>query len=81
MVGMATKLQMSHAEQCGALVQGFSIIQGFRQRELAELLGLAQSSISARLAGRTPFTVEEIATLAAAFDVEPGDLIPAVVTP
>ena len=65
----------------GALVQGFATIEGYRQTELAQLLGLTQSSISARLAGRTPFTVAEIATLAGAFDVEPGDLIPPVVTP
>lgn len=78
---MTELVRPTHTEQVGALVHGFATIQGYRQVDLAELLGLTQSSISARLAGRTPFTVAEIATLAGAFDVEPGDLIPAVVTP
>lgn len=45
----------------------------------ADLLGLPQSSMSARLNGHTRFTAEEIATLAAWLDLEPCLLIaPAV---
>lgn len=77
---MPTQQQSSYAAQCGALVGGFAALAGLRQADLARLLGLTQSSISARLAGRTPFTVAELAILAAEFDVDAGDLIPPAVT-
>ena len=34
--------------------------QQLRQRDLAPILGLAQSSVSARLNGRTPLSINEV---------------------
>lgn len=69
----------THAEQTGALVRGFLLTQNVSHSTAAELLDLPKSSVSARLAGDTRFTAEEIATLAAYLDLDAGDLIaPAV---
>lgn len=46
-----------------------------RQVDLAEVLGMSQPSLSQRLTGRYPFTVDELDRLAQFFDVEPADLI------
>ena len=48
-----------------------------RQSELCALLGLSQGSVSLRLSGRVPFTVEEIVQVASYFDVQPGQMLQA----
>lgn len=76
---MCTSASPTHAEQTGDLVRGFMAQAGVTVLAAADLLGLPQSSMSARLNGRTRFTAEEIATLAAWLDLEACLLIaPAV---
>ena len=48
---------------------------GVTQTALAERLGLTQPAVSARLAGRTPITVDELQIIADALGVEPADLL------
>lgn len=38
--------------------------QGYRQRDLAALLGLSQATVSARMTGRIDFTVSEVRAIA-----------------
>jgi transcriptional regulator with XRE-family HTH domain len=46
------------------------------QSDLATALGVSQPAVSARLAGRTPFTVAELATAARVVDVPLSQLLP-----
>lgn len=46
------------------------------QTDLAEVLDLPQSSISARVRGRVPFRLDEIELLSAFLDVPLSELIP-----
>lgn len=48
---------------------------GVTQIALAERLGLTQPAVSARLAGRTPITVDELRTIAAFLNVPVADLV------
>lgn len=49
--------------------------RGLTQTTLAERLGLTQPAVSARLSGRTPITVDELRTIAAALGVPVSSLI------
>ena len=51
------------------------------QVEMAELLGVAQQGISARLQGKTPFTLNEIFVLSEAFGIRPAVLLGEPPTP
>lgn len=46
-----------------------------RQADLANVLGLSQPSISARLAGRTPITLDELDLIAGHLGVDVVDLL------
>lgn len=45
------------------------------QAEMAELLGVSQGSISARLNGHAQFTLDELDVLAARFGIDAADLL------
>ena len=45
------------------------------QAQLADVLGISQAGVSARMRGRTPFDVNELGSLARAFGVRPADLV------
>ena len=51
------------------------------QTELAEILGLTQSTVSKRLLGKIAFSVDELDTVAAAFGVHPAVLMGGVAQP
>lgn len=45
------------------------------QADVAAALGLSQAAVSRRLSGAVPFDVAELATIAAALDVDIADLV------
>ncbi|MGO2619532.1 MAG: helix-turn-helix domain-containing protein [Glutamicibacter ardleyensis] len=49
--------------------------RGYQQRDLAEAIGLKQSSASLRLNGKVPFTLDDIASIAAWMEISIADLI------
>ena len=51
------------------------------QTELAEILGLTQSTVSKRLLGKIAFSVDELEMAAAAFGVHPAVLMGGVAQP
>lgn len=46
------------------------------QARVAETLGLTQSSVSKRLRGATPWTLDELLAIARILNVSPADLLP-----
>ncbi|WP_442867695.1 helix-turn-helix domain-containing protein [Citricoccus sp. NR2] len=48
---------------------------GYRQADIAQLLGIAQGQVSARLRGRIQFTLEQLMIIAAEFEISLGDLL------
>lgn len=46
-----------------------------RQRELAEVLGISQPQVSARLRGDVAWSVDDLATIAQWLGISPADLI------
>lgn len=49
--------------------------RGLRQGDLARIWGISEMSVSRRMNGATPITTDELATVAAAFGLEVGDLL------
>ena len=48
---------------------------GFRQVDIANALGLAQTQISARLRGQRPFTFEQLVTISSTMGITLGELL------
>ena len=48
---------------------------GLRQRHLAEILGISQAQVSARLRGQVSWNLDELDLLATAFGVQPGEFM------
>lgn len=61
----------------GANVRAEMARRGIVQAQLAAQLGMAQQSLSARLAGRIPFDINELTLVAGVLDVPLGTLLPA----
>lgn len=57
------------AERTGANVRAEMARRGLSQVALAEQLGISQSMLSNRLAGKTVFNIDELTRIAAALDV------------
>lgn len=57
------------AEQTGANVRAEAARRGMTQMELAQQLGMSQSMLSYRLAGKTVFNIDELTRVAAALQV------------
>jgi transcriptional regulator with XRE-family HTH domain len=53
--------------------------RGLRQGDLARIWGISEMSVSRRMNGLTPISTEELSRAAAAFGMQPGDLLPAQV--
>lgn len=47
-----------------------------RQREVAAALGVTQATVSLKLSGRRPLTLNDLERLAVLLDVSPRDLLP-----
>ncbi len=52
-----------------------------RNRDLARYLGVSESTLSKKIHGDRPWTVEEFAGIAAFFQVPIGDLMPQIIPP
>lgn len=66
----------SYSQRVAAEVRGHAARQGIMQKELARILGMHPSQITARMRGRTAFTLDELAVLAKVFGIQPADLMP-----
>jgi transcriptional regulator with XRE-family HTH domain len=53
----------------------------YTQRFLAEKLDMSQSALNRRMTGVQPWDVEELTALAALFEMDVRDLLPAAATP
>lgn len=49
--------------------------RGYQQRDLAEAIGLKQSSASLRLNGKVPFTLDDLASIAAWMEISIAELV------
>ena len=49
--------------------------RGYRQRHLADFLAVSQASVSAKLAGKTPFLIGELSAIASWFEITLGELL------
>ncbi|MGP9584997.1 helix-turn-helix domain-containing protein [Micrococcaceae sp. AOP34-BR2-30] len=59
----------------GGEVRAWMARLGIRQKDLAELLGVAQPRVSARLRGDVTFDIEELVLIAQHFGVSLGELL------
>lgn len=64
------------ADVVASKIRGQLAAQRIRQEDLASALGLHQTSVSARLSGRTPWTLVEVIDVAAFFGVPLSELVP-----
>jgi transcriptional regulator with XRE-family HTH domain len=62
-------------------VRGEMARKGFTQTRVASALGVSQASVSARLRGVTPFSIDELVTLAQVLDVPLDRLLEGVEVP
>lgn len=51
--------------------------RGLRQQDIAPVLGLSQASVSDRLTGKTPFTLEDLERIAEHLGIRVADLLEA----
>jgi transcriptional regulator with XRE-family HTH domain len=63
------------AQRTGDNVRAEMARHGLSQAALAEQLGMSQSMLSARLAGKVPFNVDELAAVATALAVPSSTLL------
>jgi plasmid maintenance system antidote protein VapI len=68
---MATNLNMTVAATVRALARG----RGLRTVDVQEAIGVSHGTINNRLNAKTPWTAEEVDTLARLFDVTVRDLL------
>ncbi len=68
----------SPTECVAANVRSVMARQRISQTELASALGMRQQSLSRRLQGKTPITVDEAYAMAAALGVNPSDVFEGV---
>lgn len=57
-------------------VRGVAAEKRFTQQRIAEVLGIARTTLTERIQGRVPFSAPEIYALANAFDVPLARLFP-----
>lgn len=62
-------------DQLRANVRELLDLRRWTQTELADRLGQSQPWLSKRLTGTTPFQIEDVDAIAAAFDLSPSDLL------
>ncbi|MGO1662587.1 MAG: helix-turn-helix domain-containing protein [Micrococcaceae bacterium] len=66
---------LTTSQLVGAEVRAWMARLGFRQKDVAQLLNLAQPGVSARLKGHVAFNVEELATISQGFGISLGELL------
>jgi transcriptional regulator with XRE-family HTH domain len=66
----------NYSQRVAAEVRSHAARQGIPQKDLATALGFVPSQISKRMRGTVAFTLDELATLAELFGVEPAELMP-----
>lgn len=62
----------------GRNIRAEMVRRGIRQVDLADSIGMLQSSLSVRLSGRVAFDVNELHAVAGVLDVPVGDLLASV---
>lgn len=67
--------QISTNALVGREVKSWMARLGYRQTDVAKLLGVAQPRISARLRGQAPFTIDELLSIAQGFQITLGELL------
>lgn len=72
---MAAQEQGELSGRVSSEVRAWMGRRGIRQQELADAMGVSRQAISARLAGRTQWTVDDLAAAANALDVEVTTLL------
>lgn len=68
-------MPMGLPERVARNVKAEASRQGTQQREIADVLGIAQQAVSARLNGRTPLTLRDLDVLAQLWRMDVSDLI------
>lgn len=62
-------------ERVAAVVRGQMSVYGVTQTRLAAVLGVTQQTVSAKKAGKTPFTLDELELIAPMFGMEADELL------
>ncbi len=75
MTSQPSTTRVRTSDVVSAEVRAWAARHGLRQKHLSEILGISQPQVSARLNGHLPWNTDEIDALAAAFGIEPGDLM------
>lgn len=75
MTAQVKEMPSPFARRVGGAVRALMARHQVKQVELATVLGVNQSGISYRLSGRTPFDVNELATIARLFGMTVADLV------
>ena len=68
--------QLSINAAISVTMSQYLFVEGMSRSDLGTVLGLPGQSISSRMVGRTKWSAEEVALLAAYFGVTPNDLMP-----
>lgn len=66
---------MTVNERTGAEIRAWTARLGYTQGHVAKILGVAQTRVSARLRGKVPFGIDELALIAGDFGISLGELL------
>jgi transcriptional regulator with XRE-family HTH domain len=75
MFPMTTTTEVRLSSIVAANVRAQAAMRGWTQREMCRRLGIAVTAMSDRYRERVPWTLDELAQLAALFDIEVSDLV------
>lgn len=75
MTAQLKEMPSPFSRRIGATVRSLMARHGVKQVQLARVLGVNQSGVSYRLNGRTPFDVNELATVARLFQMTVAELV------
>ena len=67
---------IGHDKALGLAVDQQMFLRGITRTQVAQALGLSQPSISRKISGKVPWTVEEISLVAMYLNVETASLLP-----
>jgi transcriptional regulator with XRE-family HTH domain len=69
-----TQNQITYADLVVGTIRAHLSRRGITQRRLAEMLGRPEDWVSRRLRGSNTLTVNDVATIAAALELDPWDM-------
>lgn len=69
------KEMITPAEAAGKEVKIWMTREGVTQKELANILGVTQASVSEKLRGKIAFNLNDLVTISAAFGISLGELL------